>query len=220
MKNYYEILNVSENASKAEIKKAYFALAKKYHPDKLAQEGNKDDNIFADIAEAYDVLSDDKKREEYDEKLKKFKEGVDLEEKKNDERLENYFTKAKRKIKGRKFKEVIEIFKKLEMHYKYKNRKPTDEFLSLYGYSLFFSGIDKKKGLELMDNALTSSNFSDQDIILNLVEAYFESGKEEKAKELFKLALGINPKNKRAFLIKQKYLKKKRNILDIILGRK
>lgn len=220
MKNYYEILNVSENASKAEIKKAYFALAKKYHPDKLAQEGNKDDNIFADIAEAYDVLSDDKKREEYDEKLKKFKEGVDLEEKKNDERLENYFTKAKRKIKGRKFKEAIEIFKKLEMHYKYKNRKPTDEFLSLYGYSLFFSGIDRKKGLELMDNALTSSNFSDQDIILNLVEAYFESGKEEKAKELFKLALGINPKNKRAFLIKQKYLKKKRNILDIILGRK
>ncbi|HAF06878.1 MAG: Heat shock protein DnaJ domain protein [candidate division TA06 bacterium 32_111] len=220
MKNYYEILNVSENASKAEIKKAYFALAKKYHPDKLAQEGNKDDNIFADIAEAYDVLSDDKKREEYDEKLKKFKEGVDLEEKKNDERLENYFTKAKRKIKGRKFKEAIEIFKKLEMHYKYKNRKPTDEFLSLYGYSLFFSGIDRKKGFELMDNALTSSNFSDQDIILNLVEAYFESGKEEKAKELFKLALGINPKNKRAFLIKQKYLKKKRNILDIILGRK
>jgi len=220
MKNYYVILNVPENASKAEIKKAYFALAKKYHPDKLAQEGNKDDNIFADIAEAYDVLSDDKKREEYDEKLKKFKEGVDLEEKKNDERFENYYLKAKRKIKEKKFKEAIEIFKKLEMHYKYKNKKPTEEFISLYGYSLFFSGIDKKKGLELMDNALTSSNFSDQDIILNLVEAYFESGKDEKAKELFKLSLNINPKNKRAFVIKQKYFKKKRSLIDIILGRK
>ena len=61
-KDYYEILGVSRRASKDEIKKAYRRLAQKYHPDK-----NKgDDSKFKEINEAYSVLSDDKKRAEYD----------------------------------------------------------------------------------------------------------------------------------------------------------
>ena len=56
-KNYYEILEVSRNASQEEIKKSYKKLALKYHPDK-----NKDNeeatNKFKEIAEAYDTLGD------------------------------------------------------------------------------------------------------------------------------------------------------------------
>jgi len=61
-KNYYNILGIERSASKDEIKKAFRKLAHKYHPDK--QGG--DENKFKEIGEAYAVLSDDKKRAEYD----------------------------------------------------------------------------------------------------------------------------------------------------------
>lgn len=71
MKNYYEILGVKETATNAEIKKAFRELAKKYHPDK-ASNANKDEYTkkFQSISEAYDVLSDETKRKEYDNTLK------------------------------------------------------------------------------------------------------------------------------------------------------
>jgi len=61
-KDYYKTLDVAKNASKDEIKKAFRSLAHKYHPDK--QTG--DEARFKEISEAYSVLSDEKKRAEYD----------------------------------------------------------------------------------------------------------------------------------------------------------
>jgi len=65
LKDYYSILGVSKNANQKDIKKAYYQLAKKYHPDT-----NKDDphsmKKFQEVSEAYEVLSDDGKRSEYD----------------------------------------------------------------------------------------------------------------------------------------------------------
>ena len=59
-KSLYETLNVSENASSSEIKKAYRTLAKKYHPDM-----NKDpeaEEKFKEINAAYEVLGDEQKK--------------------------------------------------------------------------------------------------------------------------------------------------------------
>ena len=64
-KNYYEVLGVSENATGDEIRKAFRRLAKKYHPD--VNPGDKAaESRFKEINEANGVLSDRKKREEYD----------------------------------------------------------------------------------------------------------------------------------------------------------
>ncbi|MES2060147.1 MAG: molecular chaperone DnaJ [Patescibacteria group bacterium] len=62
MKNYYEILGVPKTASQDEIKKAFRKLAHKYHPDKDG--GN--EAKFKEASEAYTVLSDDSKRQQYD----------------------------------------------------------------------------------------------------------------------------------------------------------
>ena len=61
-KNYYEILGVQKNSSDEEVKRAYRKLAHQYHPDK-----NKgDDKRFKEINEAYQVLGNKEKRDQYD----------------------------------------------------------------------------------------------------------------------------------------------------------
>ena len=74
MKNFYDILGIGRNASKAEIKKAYINELRKYHPDVT-----KFDKLYAeertkDIVEAFEVLNDDEKRAAYDELLSGYEE--------------------------------------------------------------------------------------------------------------------------------------------------
>ena len=68
-KNYYEILGVAEEADADAIKKAYRKLARKYHPDKNPDDPKAEER-FKEIQEAYSVLSDSKKRKQYDRRRK------------------------------------------------------------------------------------------------------------------------------------------------------
>jgi len=62
MKDYYKVLGIDKNASKEDIKKAFRKLAHEHHPDK----GGGDASKFKEASEAYSVLSDDQKRQQYD----------------------------------------------------------------------------------------------------------------------------------------------------------
>jgi molecular chaperone DnaJ len=65
-RDYYEILEVQRNASEDEIKKAYRKAAMKFHPDR--NPGNKEaEEKFKEAAEAYEVLSDETKRQRYNQ---------------------------------------------------------------------------------------------------------------------------------------------------------
>ena len=65
-RDYYEVLGVSKNASEDEIKKAYRKIAIKYHPDRNPDDKEAEEK-FKEAAEAYDVLHDPQKRQQYDQ---------------------------------------------------------------------------------------------------------------------------------------------------------
>ena len=67
--NYYSVLGVSEDAEAEAIKKAYRKLAQQYHPDRNPDKPNAEER-FKEVQEAYSVLSDAKKRKEYDQMRK------------------------------------------------------------------------------------------------------------------------------------------------------
>ena len=63
-RDVYEILGISKSASQDEIKSAYRKLAKKYHPDLNKEPGAEEK--FKEVQEAYDILSDEKKKQLYE----------------------------------------------------------------------------------------------------------------------------------------------------------
>ena len=65
-RDYYDILGISKSSSKDEIKKAYRKLALKYHPDKTKGDKTSEDK-FKEASEAYHILSDDKRKTNYDQ---------------------------------------------------------------------------------------------------------------------------------------------------------
>src|SRR5699024_6215005 len=64
-RDYYDVLGAAKDASKAEIKKAFRKLARKYHPD-VSKEENAEEK-FKEINEAYETLYDDQERAQYDQ---------------------------------------------------------------------------------------------------------------------------------------------------------
>ena len=76
--NYYEILNIKEDATDEEIKKAYRKLSKEYHPDtnkdKSEEEQKEAEDMFRLITKAKEILLNKETREKFDEELKKHKE--------------------------------------------------------------------------------------------------------------------------------------------------
>ncbi len=66
MKDYYQVLNVNRDASQEDIKKTFRTLAMQYHPDRNPQNPVEAEKKFKEINEAYEVLSDGRKRQMYD----------------------------------------------------------------------------------------------------------------------------------------------------------
>ena len=136
MKNYYEILEVNKKASKEVIEKAYKVLVKKYHPDlNKNNKGINNEQKIREINEAYDVLSNDFFREQYDLEIKKQKAKKDTTSKAKEmsPNIQNRKTKETEEIdrinenmkkhKVGSFSGIIALLKEL-----YKNKPKREEF--------------------------------------------------------------------------------------------
>lgn len=155
MINFYELLEVSEKASPEVIDKAYRVLAKKYHPDLQQQSDKKQaEGKMKQINEAYEVLSNEQKRKEYDEKLEQERRVKQQQEQRNanvintqDSERTSYsnenvgFRPPPRQQKEDNFngyvsKEQRKIKKRIEQEYTRKYEEAYDNYLRSLGYTV------------------------------------------------------------------------------------
>ncbi|XP_059369489.1 dnaJ homolog subfamily B member 6-like isoform X2 [Carassius carassius] len=129
MGDYYEILGVTKNTSQDDIKKAYRKKALKWHPDKNPNNKEQAEKMFKEISEAYEVLSDENKRRQYD---KYGKEGLSCRGGHYDEDLMGGFT----------FRNPEDVFREF-----FGGRDPFADFFADDPFEDFFGGGQRHRGV-------------------------------------------------------------------------
>jgi curved DNA-binding protein CbpA len=104
MANYYEILGVPRTATSAEVRQAYVRLAKERHPDRFLDPAEKAraHEFFKEVTTAFNILSNDRRRQEYDLELQKPKVAAP------EEIARNAFETGVQRIKARDFHEAVQ----------------------------------------------------------------------------------------------------------------
>ncbi len=190
-KTYYEILDVEKDSRKEDIRTAYFNLAKKFHPD-THPDFDKDikeraEEIFMAITTAYQTLSDNEKRAEYDSQI----EVATLTEAKTSYEAEIAYRKAEVLFKQRKYTEAEQEFKNAV------RLSPNEAtYIGAFAWATFVGTMDKDRVLHDVEKQLQRA------ITLNprLPQTYYYLGcvykyaeNERKAEESFANALEYNP---------------------------
>lgn len=140
MKTLYEILEVSQTASKEVIEKAYKTLVKKYHPDLQSEEDKKQaEKTMKQLNEAYEILSDDEKRKEYDQTLEEARKQEEQykqsQEQVSQEELRKENHKTKEEIRKSKQMER-EIQKNMQAEYEARYQNAYENYLRSLGYKI------------------------------------------------------------------------------------
>jgi curved DNA-binding protein CbpA len=114
--NHYELLGIAPQASREEVKRTYFRLAKAYHPDRHFEEGMLEikkelEELFSRITEAYDTLTTPAKRSAYDSILsEKPQEAVPARPLKPEEQADRYFSQGREAFEGKDFDKAVYFF--------------------------------------------------------------------------------------------------------------
>lgn len=199
--NFFEALQLKESCSEAELRKAYFALIKKFHPDRMpsgSEETLRDlcESVFAAINEAFSVLNDREKREEYLAELALERAGgrEAIEQRLKDEM---FFDEALGLLRRNQYSLAYETFKNIQHSF-----REEPEFQACFIFSEVMSQLEQKAldksrlsdwlaGLEAASKREPSnaSIFYFWGVVLKLAE------RSEQALKAFDQALTLNPQH-------------------------
>jgi DNA-binding response OmpR family regulator/curved DNA-binding protein CbpA len=194
--NYFEILGVSKTAKTDEIKKAYFALAKKYHPDRLSVSTSSETRVLADeifnfISRAHDVLVDEEQRKTYLEELSSgVKDGVSNEVSKILS-AEGIFQQGEAALRRRDYPLAKQHFEEVT-----KLCPEEGEFHAYLGWTLFQSDPKNEEAIRLARehlNQAISLNPKVDKAYLFLGYIYKALDYQEMAEHEFEKAIQCNP---------------------------
>ena len=206
--NHFAILGVPHTAEVDEFRQSFLDLSKKLHPDKFvgADEGTRlrVTELFDQVREAYEVLSNEEKRKKYIDEVilgKKSDEEEAIQHLQAYWKAEASFNKGKTLFHQGQLPMAHANFKEA-----YESSPETLEFAAYYGYTLFninrLSHIDKsEEGLNILQGVLNKNK--EQEVKLDsawvlMGRAYREKGDTQKARRTLKKALQFNPSNQDA----------------------
>ena len=194
VQDYYNILGISPLATDTEIKNAYRRLAKECHPDKSFSVGHPilTNAQFDELNEAYHVLSDKKRRQDYD-RIRSDKTGT-LAETQDAKVLqaENSFRNGLKALKEENPRQAVSF---LEWAVRYNPNKPI--YRSKLGLAMAMAGEDMEKARASCERAIEMEMFNAAHYV-DLAEVYLLAGLTEKAREKYKEALKWDPRNRTA----------------------
>ncbi len=191
--NYYDILGIKDDASLDEIKSAYYKKTKEFHPDRhfhLPSDTlkNKLISLFSFLTKAYETLSDQKMKLEYDKSLSS---GTMPMETSNSELARAQFIEGKEALREGFYTEATELFRKAIYH---------DSSAAVYHFCLGLVLEKEKKYQDAEESIRTALQLEpfNADYIAELGHIYLELGSDSKAKDTFEEATKFDPSNKRA----------------------
>jgi len=193
--DYFSLLGVRADQSRAEMRKAYFALAKRYHPDQFLQQNLPDElkhklsELFQRIGEAYETLSSPSRLKGYQERLK----GEKGEKPKIQDVLlaETSFQKGRHLLRARNYPEA---FKQLSISFELSPKEP--EYLTHYAWALSRCNpgnneIQQAAKQHLLHSVQLNSSIDVSHLYLGYLLK--EEGKTREAEKRFELAIQCNP---------------------------
>ena len=189
--NYYQILDVPKDASHKEIKKAYFEMARKYHPDRFGRDLSKEtremvEEVFGHITIAFQTFSNEKEKQDYDDKLDA---PAGLDRRELEKKAESKFRQGKSLFNRGKYEEALVYF---EEAIKLKSSKAN--------YHLFLAKTEAKVPLfrgKAKEDFLKTIELEpwNPEHYVALGEFYSLEGLTVKSRRQFKKALDIEPEH-------------------------
>jgi len=201
--DYYELLHLSRSADKKEIKKKYFELVKKYHPDVIEQLNPEEQNKIYLINEAYKTLVDDSLREKYDKDLEANTKSVHLDDK---EAARKYFALGRKYMHEKEFSKAVKAFRK-GLQYDGGNAQAWSilgKALSEMG-NLHDAATCSKRAVEIND--------SSGELFANLAGIYEKAGMIHLAIKNYQMAAMWSPSNS-SYRSKLNELKEKKECIE------
>lgn len=199
--DYFALLGVEESTSATAIRKAYFALVKRLHPDHFHQSGfspelmNKVVDLFQRVSEAYAVLTDPARRKEYLANL----QGEPIADH-NDIaeilRAEESYQKGVVLLRRKQFSEA---FNQLSWSYQLQPEEP--EYLTAYAWAMFKAHPDQpQRHFEARELLLRSADLNPRQDLTHLYLGYLlkHDGQSKAAERAFEMAIQCNPNNAEA----------------------
>lgn len=190
--DYYGLLCINNTSGPAEIKDAYFALAKKFHPDRIANSSipevkEKANFVFAAINKAYDTLSHEEKKEKYDSQGYREPEKESLPEENLKEKARIFYLKAKTLYGKGQFWEAASL---LDVAIKLDKNKPA--FYLLLGLSQMNIVSLRKIAETNLQKAIEMEPWNAEPLTA-MGMLFLSEGLNIRAENFFRKALAINP---------------------------